>query len=254
MVRTARAKEERPAALPPGEQTVGQLVAETLRLYGSRFVMALPLGLTVAVADQLALDRSVAGRVVVLVAAAPFFTLAYVAACALAFRRRPGAAAWLSALAAGTVAFAPAALFFPWFALVSVLWLALVGHVVPAIVKEGLGPVRAFPRAVKLARADYVHAAGGLATLVLVFGLTRIALGGLLRSQADNTIRVSVFLADVVIAPILFLGAALLYVNLAARVGSPPRGRRYRRAALPDADDAHREGRPDAELEPGASA
>jgi hypothetical protein len=254
MARTARAKEQRPAALPPREQTVGQLVAETLRLYGSRFLVALPLGLTVAAADQIALDRSIAGRVLVLVVAAPFFTLAYITACALAFRRRPAPAVWVSALAAGTAAFLPAALFFPWFALVSVLWLALVGHVVPAIVKEGIGPVRAFPRAVELARADYVHAAGGLATLVLVFGLTRIALGGLLRSQADNTIRVSVFLADVVIAPILFLGAALLYVNLAARVGSRPRRRRDRRAALPDADDAHGEGRPDAELEPGAPA
>jgi hypothetical protein len=226
MARTARAKEPRPAALPPGEQTVGQLVAETLRLYGSRFVPALPLGLTVAVADQIALGQSVFGRVAVLLLASPVFTLAYVAACALAFRLRPAAATWGSALLAGTIAFLPAALFFPWFALVSIFWLALVGHVVPVIVKEGVGPVRAFPRALQLARADYVHAAGGLATLVLVFGLTGIGLRGLLRSQADNTIRVSVFLADVVLAPILFLGGALLYVNLAARVGSRPRRRR----------------------------
>jgi hypothetical protein len=252
MARTARAREQRPAALPPGQQTVGQLVAETLRLYGSRFLLALPLGSTVAAADQVALSQNQAGRVAVLVVASPVFTLAYLAACALVFRVRPSFATWAAGLVAGTVAFLPAALFFPWFALVSILWLALVGHVVPAIVKEGIGPLRAFSRAVELARADYLHAAGGLATLVLVFGLTRIAMGGLLRSQADNTIRVSIFLADVVIAPILFLGGALLYLNLAARVGSPRRRRRDRDGALPDADDTHGEGRPDPELQPGA--
>jgi hypothetical protein len=254
MARTARAKEQRPPALPPDRQTVGQLVAETLRLYGSRFLVALPLGIPLAVADEIALGLSVDERVAVLVAASPFFTLAYIAACALTFRMRPPARTWGAALVAGTVAFLPAAVFFPWFALVSVFWLALVGHVVPVAVKEGLGPVRAFPRALELGRADYIHAAGSLATLVIVFGLTRIALGGLLRSQADNTIRVSIFLADVVLAPILFLGGALLYLNLVARVGSRPRRRRDGDAALSDADHAHGEGRPDAELEPRASA
>jgi hypothetical protein len=254
MARTARAKEQRPPALPPERQTVGQLVAETLRLYGSRFLVALPLGLPVAVADQVALGQAVEGRVVVLVVASPFFTVAYAAACTLVLQVRLGATTWGAALFAGTIAFLPAAIFFPWFALVSILWLALVGHVVPVMAKEGVGVRRAFARAVALGRADYVHSAGGLATLVLVFGLTRIALGGVLRSQADNTIRVSVFLADTVLAPILFLGGALLYLNLAARVGSRPRRRRDRDAALPDAHDAHGEGRPDPELEPRAPA
>ncbi|MGI8973354.1 MAG: hypothetical protein ACR2HI_04160, partial [Gaiella sp.] len=63
----------------------------------------------------------------------------------------------------------------------------------------------------------------------LLFGLTRLALGLLLRSQADNTLRVSIFLADLVIAPILFLGAALLYVDLAARVGTTRDERARRR-------------------------
>jgi hypothetical protein len=75
-------------------------------------------------------------------------------------------------------------------------------------------------RALELARADYIHAAGSLATLTIVFVLTRLALAFLLRAQADNTIRVAVTIADVVISPLLFLGAALLYVDQAARVGS----------------------------------
>ena len=72
-----------PPPLPPGERTVGQLVAEAIRLYGQRFWPAVLLGLPVAVADQLELDRSVAARIAILCAFAPLFTLAYAAACTL---------------------------------------------------------------------------------------------------------------------------------------------------------------------------
>jgi len=226
--RYPKATEPRPAALPPETQTVGQLVAETIRLYGSRFWAALPLGLPLAVADIVSLDMSVEGRILVLVAAAPFFTATYTVACAMTYGVRPSPRTWTVTLVVGTLAFLPAAAVFPWFALAAVAWLALAGHVVPAAVKEQLGAVAAARRSLQVARADYVHAAGGLAALVLVFGLTRLVLGLLLREQADNTIRVSVVLADVVLAPILFLGGALLYVNLAARVG---RDRSERRRA-----------------------
>ena len=77
---------------------------------------------------------------------------------------------------------------------------------------------RAFRRAVELCRADYIHALGSLATLVIVFVLSRLALAFLLREQADNTIRAAVFVADLVISPLLFLGAALLYFDQRARV------------------------------------
>ena len=53
-----------------------------------------------------------------------------------------------------------------------------------------------------------------------MFGLCRLAMGFLLRQQADNTLRVAIFLADTVLGPILFLGGALLFVDLAARVGT----------------------------------
>jgi uncharacterized membrane protein len=73
-----------------------------------------------------------------------------------------------------------------------------------------------------------VHALGSLATLVVVFALTRFVLVFLLREQADNTVRVAIFIADLVISPLLFLGAALLYFDQAARVGSSPRAERSR--------------------------
>ncbi len=235
--RYPKSDEPRPPALPPESQTVGQLVAETLRLYGSRFLVALPLGVPLAVADEISLDLTREGRILVLVAAAPFFAATYAIACAMAYDVRPAPRAWGVAIVAGAIAFLPAAVFFPWFALVSVVWLAMAGHVVPAAVRERVGFFPAFRRSLEVARADFVHAVGGLAALVLVFGLTRLVLGLLLREQADNTIRVSVFLADVVLAPVLFLGGALLYLNLAARVGIDREARRSARRSPPTTDE-----------------
>ena len=64
-----------------------------------------------------------------------------------------------------------------------------------------------------------------------MFGIARLAMGFLLRQQADNTLRVAIFLADTVLGPVLFLGAALLYVDLAARVGTTRQDRLAARAA-----------------------
>ena len=113
------------------------------------------------------------------------------------------------------------------------LWLGIAGHAVPAVMAERIGLIAALRRTVQLGRADYIHAAGSFATLALLFGLTRLALGLLLSSQADATVRVSIFLADLVISPLLYLGAAIVYVDLVARVGLSREERRdVRRAAL----------------------
>jgi hypothetical protein len=222
----------KPPPLPPEDRTVGQVVAETIRVYGENFLRALPLGLPVAVADQLQLNGDVAQRIVALAVFAPVFTAAYVYACILSSGHRPSPRQWATTLAVGTLVFLPAALTFPWFALAAVLWLGLVSQVVPAAAIEGRPPGDSVRRGLELARADYIHAAGSLATLAILFGLTRIVLGFLLRSQADNTIRVSIFLADTVLGPILFIGAAMLYVDQAARAkAGSPRSRR-RRAAV----------------------
>jgi len=224
-----------PPPLSPATRTVGQLVAETLRLYGSHFFLALPLGLVIAIADQASLGLDVAGRIVVLLVAAPALSAAYAAAAALTVERRPPASTWAVAIGVGTAVFLPAAFLFPWFALAAILVLALFGNAVPAAMIEDLAPLRAFRRSFEVARADLAHALGGLATLVLMFGLGRLAMGFLLRQEADNALRVAIFLADMVLGPILFLGGALLYVDLAARVGTTRAGRLAARLAEHDA-------------------
>src|SRR5947208_2510857 len=79
---------------------------------------------------------------------------------------------------------------------------------------------RPFRRGAALGRADFVHALGSLATLVITIVLTGLVLFFLIQSFGDQALRVAAFLAFLVLTPLFFLGAALLYVDQAARAGS----------------------------------
>jgi hypothetical protein len=248
-----------PPPLPPEDRTVGQLVAETIRLYARRFWAALPLGLSLAVTGQLIAGRSIWAQVALLWIAAPLLTASYVAASALALDARPTRRAVVTALVVGTLVFLPAPVLMTLFLLPALAWLALFGLAVPVAVVEGAGVRASIARARRLGTADYVHALGSLATLAIVFLLTALVLGFLLQGQGEQTARVAAFLAALVLGPLLFLGAALLYDDQAARLirstspQRPPRKRR-RNADVHHADDAHRPGRPDAEVEPRQAA
>jgi hypothetical protein len=203
-------------ALPPETRPVGQLVGEAIRLYGRRFWASLALGFSLATINQISAGHRPAFQVLVLVAGAPFLTVSYIGAFAIASSEPPHRR-WV-ALAAGTLVFVPAALLSLLYAFPAVVWLAFFGFVVPAAAVEDLPVRRLLRRSLELGRADVVHALGGLATFVLVFGLTRGVLILLLRNQSHIADRAAVFLADLVISPLLFLGAALLYYDQAARV------------------------------------
>jgi hypothetical protein len=244
--RTRRTTRPLPPPLPPAERTIGQLIGEAIRAYGSTFARALPLGVVVAGVNQLTIGLDRLETTAVLLAAGPVFTLEYAYATRLVLERPVPVRAWLVALAVGTAVWIPAALLFPWFALAAVLWLAAFGLSVPAAMAEGTSVLGSVRRGLQLGRVDYIHAAGALATLVILFFLTRLGLALLLDSQADNTVRVAVFLADTVLAPLLFLGSALLYVDQEARLRSPDDRRKERDADVPDAVDPHREGGADA--------
>jgi len=217
---------ELPPPLPPGQRTVGQLVAETIRAYGDRFWRVLPLGLPIAVLDQLELGQNGDVRNVLFVVFAPLLALAFAYASAMVGRVEPAPRTLVLATVTGTLVLLPAAFVFTWFALLMAAYLALVGLAVPVVVLEGSGLRRALRRSLELARADYVHALGSLAALVIVCWVSRQVLVSLLHGQANETIRVAVFLADLVLAPLLLLGAALLYFDQKARVGVSRKRRR----------------------------
>lgn len=254
MARRQRTQGPLPPPLPPESRTVGQLIAEAIRLYGSNFFRALPLGLVVATLNQVTVHASHEVVGVVFLLAAPLFSAGYAYAAQIVADVRAPLGSWLVAIAAGSLVFFPAALLFPWFALASVLWLALVGLCVPAAIAEGGSVLVALRRGVSLGRVDYVHAAGSLAALVVLFYLARWGLALLLESQADNTVRTAIFLADTVLGPLLFLGAALLYVDQEARLRSRDERGKERDADVPDALETDGAGREDAAREPGAAS
>ena len=61
------------------------------------------------------------------------------------------------------------------------------------------------------------RALGSLATLVITIVLTGLVLFFLIQSFGDQALHVAAFLAFLVLTPLFFLGAALLYVDQAAR-------------------------------------
>ena len=212
-----RAGEPLPAPLPPETRTVGQLVAETIKLYGDRFFAALPLGAAVGALDVVAFGHSVVTQTLLMWAFAPVLTAAYVRGAAIVTGARPTARSAAVAFAAGLIVFLPFPVLFRIYVLPGLALFALVGLAVPAAVAERLGVGAALRRGLELGRADFGHALGGVFTLALVYILSRYALLFLLRTQSDQTQQVAGFLADLVLAPLVFLGPALLYGDQVAR-------------------------------------
>ena len=241
-----------PPPLPPGERTVGQLVAETIRLYGDNFWRALPLGVPLAVAYELILGHQINAQVAVLCAMAPLFSAAFVYASLVALdppRVPPRRIAF--AVGLGVLVWLPAPILIRAYILPSLAWLALFGLAIPVAIREGLGFRATLARGRRLATADYVHALGSLCALVIVVALSAGVLSALLHGQGESTRRVASFLALLVLSPLLYLGGAMLYFDQAARVGSPrPQRRRRRHADLHPPLDADAAGRADPQVEP----
>ncbi len=252
--RKPNATRELPPPLPPAERTVGQLVGEAIRMYGGNFWKALALGVPVALVNALAWGLSRDSQIRALVEGAFLLTLSYVGACALVTGAPLRSRNALVAYAVGVVIFIPFPILATLFVLPGLAWLALFGLAVPAALVEGLGFRAAFGRGFRLARADYVHVLGGLAALALVVFLTQAVLFFVLREYAENTRIAAATLASLVVSPLLFLGAALLYVDQDARLGSTSDRGKERDAHVPHADDADREGSPDPPREPRPAA
>jgi hypothetical protein len=250
----ARTKAPLPPPLPPETRTVGQLVAEALKLYAARFWASLLLGIGPAVLGVAAAELGDPARVIIVVALGPLL-LAISYAGALGHVRPTARGRHLvTALAIGYIAFLPVCIsrlwIFPGIYLLALAWLAWLGMGVPAALVERRDVVDALRRATQLARADYVHALGSLATLAITIFLTGLVLFFSLRELSDQALRVAGLLALLVLAPIFVLGAAVLYVDQEARVESGPRPRRNRDADLHPAVEPNGAGRPDSEIKP----
>lgn len=216
-------REERPLPppLPPAQRTVGQLVGEAIRAYGARFWGSLVLGIPVVAANAVVWRRSSQDLGLLLLPLTSLLvSISYVLAVGMvngvSVRSRQGLVAYTVAV----LVFLPVPLFVAVFILPGLIWLSLFGLAVPAVLVEGLGVKAALKRGLALARVDFVHVLGGLATLALVVVISQFSLYFVLREYADNTRMIAAALASLVVSPVVFLGSALLYVDQEARLVS----------------------------------
>ncbi len=210
---------------------LGELFAETTRIYRERFWAAVGLGAVVGVAFIPAAFVEIFLLQIVLLAGA--FTVAYAAATRLAvgdtlgeaFARTLAKAPSLLVLAvAVAVPFAIGRLD-PIILFLSVFWLGLTGFSIPVVMVEDdaagasfvdrLG--HAIRRSIDLARAQYLHAVGVIAALILVYVVAGNLLALVLAGFADNSGFGALLLVQLVLAPFFFLGLAVLYFEQRAR-------------------------------------
>jgi hypothetical protein len=209
--------------LPPETRTAGQVVAETLRLYGSRFFPCVSLGIGPAAVGLAAtyFDGTGSGVILYLLAVCAL-AASYVGATLLVHDVKPTGRSLTVALVASVAIYLPVPALTAAILVPAVLWLALVGLVVPVVLIEGLDVGAAFRRAVRLGRIDFSHMTLSLAALWILVVLMVFGMSVLIRTGSGETARIAVFLSTLVLTPITFLGGALLYSDQAARARARP--------------------------------
>lgn len=211
---------ELPPPLPPEQRTVGQLVGEAMRIYGAHFWKGLALGVPVVAINAFAWTASGDVLYLILPLTALLVSASYVGAISLVSGVPLRSRAALDGYGVAVLVFLPFPLLAAIYVLPGIAWLALIGLAVPAAVVEGIGVRASFARGFRLARADFVHVLGGLATLALVVFITQFSLYFVLREFAESTRIAAAALASLVVSPLVFLGAAVLYGDQEARLRS----------------------------------
>jgi hypothetical protein len=209
---------------------LGELLAETIRIYGDRLRAAVGLGLVYA---GTLLAAAIVHVSLYYVVTALMFTMASGVAVRLVagdtFRE-----AWAQVLVRFPVVLVLAAVVGLPFALAGYLsvlfiliafWLGLTAFAVPAaMVEQARGSASTFQtaayaleRTIVLSRLDYLHATGVVAALLIVNFVFGILLSNLLVGVADNGEIVALAIVQVVLAPFFFLGLSVLYFEQRAR-------------------------------------
>ena len=109
--------------------------------------------------------------------------------------------------------------------LLAVFWIALAGFAVPVTMLERSPSAEGFfdrlayalYRSIRLARAEYLHAVGVAAGLIIVYLLVGNVIGAALVGFADNGRLAAGSLVQLVLAPLFFIGLAVLYYEQRAR-------------------------------------
>jgi hypothetical protein len=222
---------------PDRPLALGELLSETVRIYTQRPWAALGIGLVEGGAYLLAaLTPDLLDVLVIALAFTAIFGAAarlvsgdsFAEAWAQVGVRAPVLIVLTFVVAVPTVI----SLTYLFLFVVAALWVALMGFSIPVAMLERDPDVTnaldriAFSllRSIRLARAEYLHALGVVAALIIVYLVLGIGLAVGLVGFADNGRVIAAALVQVILAPFFFIGLSLLYYEQRARaaVSSPP--------------------------------
>jgi hypothetical protein len=202
---------------------LGELLAETVRLYGERLWAAAGIG---AFLGGAVLVAGILGELLLVIAARIALGDPAAEAWAQVGLRAPVLAPLMIIVSLPFVLGIVDALilFF------SVAWLSFVGLAIPVAMIERapegtswFGQIGfALTRATDLARPDFLHVLGVSAALTVIYALLGPFLGILLTGFADNGSLAARVLANGVLGPFFFLGLSLLYFEQKSRTLSSP--------------------------------
>ncbi len=208
---------------------LGELVAVAARIYGTRPLEFVGIGLLQAGALAATLWLPLAAAMVV---AALAFGLAFATVVRLVVEDplltalRRSLELFPVVVALGLAVGIPFSLASSYviFIILAVAWLGLWAFAIPAAMLET--PERlsvsgriahAAKRSLQLARAEYLHACGATAILIVITLLVGIVLAVLLSGFADNSQQAAVAISQVVLSPFFFIGLTVLYFEQRAR-------------------------------------
>lgn len=116
---------------------------------------------------------------------------------------------------------------------IAVIWLAVFSYTIPASLLEPRGADRAQPilsraawvirRSAYLARTDFGHSLSVVVVLMLLYLFVGVLFAGLLASFGDNSQSAAIAIVQVILAPLFFLGLAVLYFSQRARADTGDR-------------------------------
>jgi hypothetical protein len=212
---------------------LGEVLAETVRVYGERLWAAFGLGAVVA--GTLIAAFATGHIIAAVIVASLSFTAAYGAAARLVAGDAFGEAWAQVALRLPTLLALTVVVSIPFILgridlvllIFGVAWLAFAGFSIPVAMLEGereegwFGRLGfALSRSLELAKTEYLHAFGVAAALVLVYVLIGRVLGGALTGFGENSEFAANVLVQIVLAPFFYLGLAVLYFEQRARAAA----------------------------------
>jgi len=222
---------------PDRPLALGELISETVRIYTQRPWAAIGLGLVTGGAYLLeALTPDLLDVLLLALASTAVFGAAARLVSGDAFGEAWAQVALRSPvlLVLTFIVTVPALIAIPiyYLLIIGALWVALMGFSIPVAMIERDPDVKnsfdriaySLLRSIRLARAEYLHALGVIAALLMIYLVVAFALGAALIGFADNDVPVAAVLVRVVLAPFFFLGLSVLYFEQRARaaVSSPP--------------------------------